>query len=163
MSRKKINIILIAVTVGVYGAIMYKYFGGGQSPLENIPLALEPDPVDIQDKVAPQEPFVLQLNDRDPFLDKTYRKRIAQERKNTTLKVPVSKAMYSAPLPWPSIEYLGFTKSNAQKNRTAILRIDGKLYRKRQGSVINDLKILQVRDDSIQLQFQKKRQYFNRQ
>jgi len=161
MSRKTLNIILIIVTFSVYGSIVYKYFGGTLSS-EIIPSLDTRFLLPKVNQVTLKDTFVLKITDRDPFLDKTYRIRHKKVDNNNALLIPSSSKIEQKNKPWPIIEYLGFTKSNTRKNKTAILRIDGKLYRKRQGVVFDDFKIVFVNNDSIEVQFYDEKRYITR-
>ena len=162
MSKKKINILLLVLTISVYGAITYKYFGGGNPIPENTNNTLPTS--ETMPKIAEdtQAVFQLKINDRDPFLDRTYSARLSQQRQVSSIPSTRSSTQSKQPKLWPDINYLGFTKSNAQNKRMAILRINGKLYRKRQGTIIEGLKITAVYNDSIQVQFNKEKRYFSR-
>lgn len=52
--------------------------------------------------------------------------------------------------PWPKLNYYGFVKKNDKKKRLALLKIDGKLIRVREKSIINlGIKIISIYKDSI--------------
>ncbi|MEP0266051.1 hypothetical protein [Dokdonia sp.] len=160
--KKKINIALIVVMVIVYGGIAYKYFGGGTSNEQTDTATYTGEQLRLPENRAEKENvFALNLSNRDPFLDKKYtaKKRASSIIGETTPRIKTNKKPMS--IHWPTITYLGFTKSNSQTRKTAVLRIDGKLYRKREGSTIDHIKVLKIVGDSIYIMFNKKeKQYF---
>jgi hypothetical protein len=160
--KKKINIALIVVIVVVYGGIAYKYFRNAAPQEQIITATPTGNELPIPENIGEQENvFILDLSNRDPFLDKKY------QLKNATSSISQKKATRSnagekmMTMHWPAITYLGFSKSNQQAKKTAILRVDGKLYRKREGSVIDHIKILKVVGDSMYVMFNnKEKKYF---
>ncbi len=148
----------------VYGGIAHKYFGNA-TPQEQIIIATPTaNEFPIPDGIGKQEEvFTLDLSNRDPFLDKKYKIKkgtssVSQKPKKGSNTAKKTKVMH-----WPAITYLGFSKSNQQTKKTAILRVDGKLYRKREGSMIDHIKILKIVGDSIHIMFNKKeKKYFHK-
>lgn len=161
MSKQTLNISLITIAVVVYGAIAYKYFGGGtKGDLQSIPLNLATNTA--PELIKKEHSFKLELTNRDPFLDKTYRRKLASQKRSTqpSSNILPKKQVF---VKWPPIQYLGYAKSSSKKDPTAILRVNGKLHRKRKGGFVNkDLKIVEIYEDSIALSLKSKKKYFNR-
>jgi len=161
--KKKINIALIIVMAIVYGGIAYKYFGNTtsyeQATITNYAEGKIRLPETIEEK---ENMFVLDLSNRDPFLDKKY----THKKRKTVIEKTSSKSnsrKKAISMHWPSITYLGFTKSNNQTKKMAVVRIDGKLYRKREGNSIDHIKIIKIENDSIYMMLDKKeKKYFYR-
>lgn len=162
--KKKVNIVLIVVIVVVYGGIAYKYFRNATPQEQMITATPTGNELLIPENIREQEKvFILNLSNRDPFLDKKHTIRSntrsipsipTKTKKLKTRKMPID-------MNWPTITYLGFSKSNNQTKRTAVLRIDGKLYRKREGGMIDKMKIIKIANDSVYIGLNKKdKRYF---
>lgn len=158
--KKKINIGLIIIIIIVYGGIGYKYFGQQKSDPKAIsPLHINDTPK-IYEIDEPEKKFTLTPSTRDPFLDKNYTNNNSITPISTeTKKLKIDRKTID--MNWPVINYLGFTKSSNQTRKTAVLKINGKLYRKREGSTIDYISIIKIEGDSICLILNKKeKKYF---
>ncbi len=101
------------------------------------------------DHTIEKDTFTLSLNDRDPFKasrKKTYQSKGRQQSKVTN-KVKNNKPIKS--LVWPRIEYYGFVKREQNKTKKAFIKVNGKVHRKREREMIDELKIVNIYGDSI--------------
>ena len=148
----------------VYGGIANKYFRNTTSPEQIIASPHTYGQLGLPENTGEEDNlFTLNFSERDPFLDKMYKTKKDESflfQETTTRLKSEEKPII---VYWPSITYLGFTKSSTQEKKTAVLRIDGKLYRKREGSEIDHMKIINVEKDSIYMMLDKKeKKYFYR-
>jgi hypothetical protein len=126
MEKKKLNMILIIAVIAIWGILIYKflvpYFSDHNTEIiETVVYEIPSVQIKTRDTIT------LNFPRRDPFLGKTIRPVV----KNTTrnIKVNKRKTNRSTPTLWPKIEYLGFVKSNSNKNPLGLIRIDGKLFK----------------------------------
>ena len=85
----------------------------------------------------------------DPFgiNEKRKKKSIVNTQPKTSLSSTAKKKILKKL--WPDITYFGFVKSNANTTRLALLKINNRVYRKREKEDINDILIKKVYNDSI--------------
>lgn len=166
MTKKKINIVLIIIVLGLWGAVGYKtitqyFFSKG--------LILSTDQTDskLNLNLINKDTFMLGHITRDPFLDKQYQMTnpiaIKQDQKVSNLNVS-PKTVVSKPkeiINWPSISYHGYIKSNGKNQELILLKIDGKLFRVRKNDMVQQLIIKEVSNDSIGVIFNQQKRFFN--
>lgn len=151
MNKKAANIILITLTSVVWSLVFYKYFiKKAESNLETGASSLV-----VNQKIdfnIEKDVFNLTLNDRDPF-------KVSKNFKRKTNHKDKTKQRFVKPVTakknWPKIEYYGFIKGNNNNTKLAILKINNKIYRKRENQEIQELKIKKAYSDSILIAFGK--------
>lgn len=148
--KKKINIILIIVVLGLWGNVAYKalsqYFFSDEDTFAATTYNSKNDFV-----ISEKDTFVLEPINRDPFLDKTL---ISNKETSVikTVRSKISKPTTVKPVdkrPFPIINYYGYIKSKQKKDELILLKINGKLKRLRVDETFEGLKIKKVFNDSI--------------
>lgn len=148
MNKKYLNSILIVLLIIIWCSVFYKYFGGKKSSSENI------DAITLvsnykQDYSIIKDTFQLKLSVRDPF---GVSRRIAKKRdpkKNSKAKPKKNLKSIKRSLLWPSITYHGFVKGENKSTRLILLKINSKLYRKREKEIVNNITLVKAYNDSL--------------
>ena len=137
--------LIIAVAL-IWGVVLYKFIApyfAKQSKALVMETPTEPSLLRIKKK----DTLNLSFPTRDPFLGKSAIKRKPKAQKKTTsVRRPSTIAK---PILWPKIKYLGFVKSSNSKNRLALVRIDGKLYRVKKNESVAGLKIKNISGEEL--------------
>jgi len=143
VNKNYLNSALIVLLVVIWGGIIYKYFG--------TPKAVEQKQLVVSSNASSnytiaKDTFKLTLNARDPFKTSKHRKTPATSTKpKKTTKKTTKKKM----LVWPKIQYFGFVKSATNKTKLVLIKVNGKLHRKREKDNIETLTIVKAYSDSI--------------
>ncbi|WP_269234874.1 hypothetical protein [Flavobacterium flavigenum] len=157
MAKKKINIILILLVLGLWGTVGYRalYRQFADSEITN---SIQDQKYNVAIKQINKDTFKLEKINRDPFLNKEFQNTaiIAVSKKtishNTVKKVmvqPVPKKQ--ANISWPSLQYYGYLKSKDKE--LVLLKIDSKLYKLKLNETQNGLTIRKKYKDSIEVTF----------
>lgn len=156
MAKKKINIILILIVLGLWGTVGYRtisrYFG-----VDNGIINPEIQNREISLKKINKDTFELEKVARDPFLNKQF-----TEKKIVTAPIayhlPIKKTVKPLPLPkiksdinWPQLKYFGYLKSNNLE--LVLLKIDSKLHKLKLNDEVNGLIVKKKFKDSIEVVF----------
>lgn len=155
MAKKKINIILVIVVLGLWGTVGFRtinrYFGN-----DGINLNSEVQNREISLKKINKDTFELKKIGRDPFLNKQF---IEKPVAAVSYHVPIRKV--AKPLPtvpklnfdtaWPQLQYYGYLKSNNLE--LMLLKIDSKLYKLKLNDEVDGLIIKKKFKDSIEVVF----------
>ncbi|MDR6764528.1 hypothetical protein J2Y38_004761 [Flavobacterium sp. 2755] len=155
MAKKKINIILIIVVLGLWGTVGFKtinrYFGDS-----SIIANTETHSKNVSLKKIDKDTFELEKINRDPFLNKEYRDNPVP--KPVTYHHPIKKAppVIKIPKPvvninWPALKYYGYLKSKDQE--LVLLKIDSKLHKLKLNDPVNGLVVRKKYKDSIEVFF----------
>lgn len=155
MAKKKINIILIIVVLGLWGTVGFKtinrYFG------DNTVLAnAEIQSKNVSLKRIDKDTFALEKINRDPFLNKQFQEQTAPV-KLVSYHTPIKKAPAIVPkqpianVNWPTLKYFGYLKSKDQE--LVLLRIDSKLHKLKLNDPVDGLVVKRKFKDSIEVIF----------
>ncbi|WP_452602783.1 hypothetical protein [Pontimicrobium sp. MEBiC06410] len=152
MDKKYLNGILIIFLIVIWGSVVYKYFVKESIVLQENTINISNSTIDY---AIAKDTFTLKLTSRDPF--KASKRRIVKNNKQTsTYTIAVNKNKSAKKLIWPNIEYYGFVKSTQNETKMVLVKINGKLYRKREKETIDDgLKIIKAQSNSIVIAFNK--------
>ncbi len=156
--KKKINILLAAVVLGLWGTVMYKYVNRFFYSENTLTLTEKNLDLNLPDKIQ-KDTFELKPLGNDPFLNKSYMKPLV---KKTTLTgyVPKTKVK-SQPIksktvaPFPTVKYFGFIKSSERKEELILLKINNTLHKTRLNGNCDGVTVKKIYKDSIQIIFDK--------
>jgi len=148
MTKKNLNIILIVGVALIWGLLIYKFLGNSfvsQDDQQNYAATIyEELPVSIQ-----KDTFDLKEYTRDPFLGRV--NNVAKSnfvRNNSSVKV--NKFKKAATLQWPKLQYMGFIKETTAKEPLLLLKVNGRLIRKKISfEFFEGMKILEFYPDSL--------------
>jgi len=137
----------------IWGSVIKKHFGG-----ENSGPNLATEVMPMQDynynRAVVSDTFKLRLAKRDPF--QTSRRRYATTKnttKNTGGIKKTNRPKTNKTLVWPQITYHGFVKSDRNNTKLVIVKINNKLFRKRENERVENVKILKAYNDSLKVSF----------
>ena len=165
MTKKKINIGLILVVLGLWGAVGYRFIKNNY-PQHDIAGVNHRSNKISQKLIVERDTFLLEPLVRDPFLDRKNmdensaksinpQRSFSKVKTNKTPKAPkVIVNKY-----WPDIQYYGYIKSN-QNNEVVLIKIDGQLLRMHKNEKKNDLVIKDIYKDSVAILFNKEKRTF---
>lgn len=156
MTKKKINIILILVVLGLWGTVGYKalnrQFTGNEMILEK---QNQTDNANINQ--INKDTFELEKINRDPFLNKQFQTAAAVPETVVSYYKPAIKAAAPAVpkidsnISWPVLSFYGYLKTKDQE--LVLLKVDSKLCRLKLNDPINGLVVKKKYKDSIQVLF----------
>lgn len=159
--KKKVNIVLLLVVIGLWGTVVYRYvkrfFYQSNDVLNQTSIANRKI-----NKIVAKDSFELPTITRDPFLNKNtvvkttlVHKQVLKNRQPIT-KPSVPKQMAKNAQPMPSIKYYGYIKSTGAVGELFLLRVNGKLLKIKLNQEIENLKVTQLKNDSIKIVYNKK-------
>lgn len=144
MNKKLLNTILSVLLLFIWGGVFYKYFIKKSAPqVDNVVSHIALD--GIMNNNQTKDSFKLALVNKDPF---RLSKFSISKKKTSPLK-KLRKPKIIKPLRWPKISYYGFVKRNNARTKLALVKVNGKLYRKREKEYINKLRLVKATGDSI--------------
>ncbi|AXB56849.1 hypothetical protein [Flavobacterium fluviale] len=159
MAKKKINIILILVVLGLWGTVGYRaiknYFGNNDGAVNT-----EIGNHNVSLKKINKDTFDLKKVGRDPFLNKQFEEKQVSSAVLVSYH-PIKKIVTpSIPKPssninWPQLKYFGYLKSNNQE--LVLLKIDSKLHKLKLNDEVNGLVVKKKYKDSIEVFFNSQR------
>jgi len=154
MSKKHLNIVLLIGVAFIWGLLIYKALGNSfvsEAEQQNYVVAMNEElPISIQ-----KDTFELKLYSRDPFIGniKNTRKFVLKTKKGSAIK----KVKPVVVMQWPQLQYLGFVKEEKAKEPLLLLKVNGKLIRKKSSfEFYEGMKILGFYKDSIIIGLNKK-------
>ncbi len=151
--KKKIIYILLPIVILVWGFVFYQLYGYFFS---------KPDYTKTEEKTIinideiKKDTFSIVADYRDPFLSNNMVQTginlvvnktngSSKTKKNTSLTV----------LKWPLIQFKGMIKNNNSEKRVAIVIVDGKEQIVKEGTTLNELKVIKIEKETITVSFQK--------
>jgi len=154
MKNKKLIYILFPAVIIVWGLVIFRIINyTGKSDDYIIPAK---SVMHEFNQKALVDSFTIMANYPDPFKRSvspaTESKQI--DDKKTNIANPVNRNRNIKRIRWPEIQYGGIVRNNEQNEMIAILNIDNKNCLLMAGDVKFDVKIVQIYNDSITLEFQ---------
>lgn len=151
MKKKHLNIILTIFLIIIWSSVIYKYFGGKKASVKNVESISAANYK--QDYIMAKDTFSLKLIDRDPFgVSGRVIKRVESTKPINSPKSIVKPAVKKS-IVWPTIIYHGFVKGESNDTRMILLKIDNRLYRKREKETVNDITLVKAYNDSLTVLF----------
>lgn len=157
MAKKKINIILILVVLGLWGTVgyrsLYRQFSGDEILLEK-----QNQTKNITISQINKDTFELEKINRDPFLNKQFqnavviRKHVSGFSSVKKIIPPVNKKVVSN-IDWPTLVYYGYIASKERNEDLILLKIDSKLHKLKLNNPVNGLIVKKKYKDSIEVFF----------
>ncbi len=148
MKKKYLNSVLIVLLLIIWGSVFYKYFGNKKSSLKNVE-ALDFTSNYKQNYMVAKDTFTLELIERDPFGASVSIQKINQPKKSVRKPKSVTKPAVKKNIVWPTITYHGFVKGESNTTRLILLKINNRLYRKREKEIVNDITLVKAYNDSL--------------
>lgn len=161
-AKKKVNIVLIILVLGVWSTVAYKtvseYFFSKEVVANKTQLNDELNLNQIN-----KDAFNLEKVARDPFLNKQNQTAAFFSKKDysSTVKVKIkTNPVVVKPkenINWPLISYHGYIKSKVKNDELILVKIDKRLYKLRKGDQIERITLKNIYNDSIELNFKKEK------
>jgi hypothetical protein len=160
MKSKKFTYLLLVCVAGLWGLIFYRIFNS-MSDKELPVLPSSPKKMAYFKMVNHEEDQVdLKLDYRNPFSASSV-EFITDVPKTTSMPkaiVPINMHI-KVPVKWNSILYTGYINNPTNKQKVAMLTLDGKEFMLTEGQQSNGVKLLKYAKDSIKLQYQNETRY----
>lgn len=147
MNKKHLNITLIILLVIIWSSVFYKYFGGEKAFEENLYLN-NVGSSNAKEYGIPKDTFQLKLISKDPFGVNRI-KRHSISKPSTKKIVKEVKPVLDKKLVWPTISYHGFVRSENNTTRLILLKIDNRVYRKREKETVKEITLVTAYKDSL--------------
>lgn len=172
MQKKKLNILLIIVVLGLWGTVIYKSLGNYFTSNTAIN-STNKRQTNFNIKNIKKDTFPLEQLKRDPFLDHNTVTPASKEialietqsiPKPVRITTPPIKKEVPQPVifNWPNINYYGYIKSWNKDNQLILIKIDGKLFKVRKNETVNEILISNTFKDSVEVVYQKRKKIFHR-
>lgn len=161
MTIKKIYYVGIRVLVVViYAALLVKIFGVFKTDQNDNLQETHEKPSNIASEVYKKKAYQLDIKNDNPFLESTKQaKKVVENIDQVKTKRKLAKSKTTL---WPSIAYYGFVKSNDSKNKRVVVKINSKIYKKREHDKVSDILILKAYKDSLKVKFNNEIKTFRR-
>lgn len=159
--KKRINIVLIMVVLGLWGTVGYKainnYFFSEKLAIKTINFNSVLNAAQIN-----KDTFHMESVMRDPFLNKQERvhnpvsvtrmshSRPSKIKKNIAAPIVKSRQEY---INWPSISYYGYIKSKVNNEELILVKINEMMYKLRINEQVEGVTLMKVYKDSIEFNF----------
>ncbi|MDW8850096.1 hypothetical protein SD960_08345 [Flavobacterium sp. MMLR14_040] len=156
MAKKKINIILILVVLGLWGTVGYRainhQFTGNETILEK-----QNQLGNITMNQINKDTFELEKINRDAFLNKEFQTALQAPKVIVSHYKPIKKVVIpivsktNSNINWPALTYYGYVKTKDQE--LVLLKINSKICRLKLNELMNGLIVKKKNKDSIQVWF----------
>ena len=149
----------------IWGGVLYKYFGKqidtDSSFINNI---VESDYNSDYLLIKDKDTFLFQITNQNPFKTSVKKKPLEIIKKSKiSSRTTIVKNNSKKNIVWPSITYHGFVKGERKTTRLILLKIDNRLYKKREREVLHDIKLVKAYDDSLAVLFKNQRKTIKKQ
>lgn len=168
MSRKKINIVLILIVLGLWGTVIYRSLNHYLFPDQNIVTQAETN-THFNYKQIKKDTFELLPLAHDPFLNNRLSSsspsngntftRNASPKPSGLKKPAIIREKVPVILYWPEINYYGYIKSSLKTEEMILIKVDNKLYKARKKDNVGGVVIKRIFKDSIELSFKKENKF----
>lgn len=168
MSKKKINIVLILIVLGLWGTVIYRSLNHYFFPDQNIVTQAETNSR-FNYKQIKKDSFELLPLAHDPFLKNSLNSpspsnsnsfpRNASPKSSGPKKPAVIREKVPVVLYWPEINYYGYIKSSLKTEEMILIKVDNKLYKARKKDNVGGVVIKRIFKDSIEMSFKKENKF----
>ena len=159
--KKKINIVLIVVVLGLWGTVGYRvlnqYFLSEKGVVKTMELNKE-----LNSTLINKDTFRLENGMRDPFLNKQSQNSvpvaIISNAKTSNIKhitAPIIKS--NQYINWPAISYHGYIQSKANNEELILVKINEKMHKLKINEEVEGVTLKKVYKDSIEFIFNKEK------
>lgn len=145
---------LIVLLIIIWGSLFYKYFGGEKHSERRLEVANSMLDYNYNYTIA-KDTFQLKLTGRDPFGISSKIKREPKAKAPITKPVKKTKPIVKKNIVWPTITYHGFVKGQHKTTRLILVKINNKLYRKREQETVDEITLTKAYNDSLIVSFNK--------
>lgn len=157
MKNKKLVYILLPLALIVWGLVIYRIITFTNQD-EDLSFQNSFQQVKLVDSTL-VDTFTITANYKDPF------KRtlaVSSNKKNEKQNQKVNKRGTQRNrsvrrIRWPDIQYGGIIENNQQNEIIAIIKIDEKSYLLKKGDENQDVKVLEIYNDSIRLEYKEEK------
>lgn len=164
MQKKRINIILLLVVLGLWGTVAYKTITQFFFP-KQVTVIQEQFNANPSIGEHKKDTFNLTLINRDPFLNKqnnnkplAVQRNIVEKNLNVRPKVKTPIIIKEKPvIIWPVISYYGYIKSKIKADELIMVKVDSRLYKIRKNDEVDNVIIKKIYKDSIEVIFNKEK------
>lgn len=162
---KYLNILLIIILIIILGSIINKIIPGKTSHIPDSIYQIDErfSLNNTLEKSKSSDSFNIKIASRDPFLGKTTSNYSSINNINSqSSKVGKKRNKLISKITWPSLIYLGYVESTGN-SKTALIRLDKELVRKKTTDTFRGVKLLTIYKDSILVNFKgRDEKYFYR-
>jgi len=157
--KKKTIYILMPIVILVWGFVFYQLYGYFFSTPS---YANTEEKTIINIDEIKKDTFSIVANYRDPFLSQKKIQTVNHTVASKTNRPTTKKNTPLTVLKWPSIQYKGMIKNNNSERRVAIVNIDDKERIVKEGTTLNELKVVKIEKETITVSFQDEQKKINK-
>ncbi len=159
--KKKINIVLIIVVLGLWGTVGYRtvnqYFFSKKLIIKTMDLNKELNANQIN-----KDTFQMENSIRDPFLNKQDQSMVPSTKKIYSKSLNIKKNVAQTFKPkefinWPSISYHGYIQSKVNNEELILVKINEKMHKLKINEEVEGVTLKKVYKDSIEFVFNKEK------
>jgi len=140
MKNKKLQYLLLSLTILIWGFILYKVFFRKEDEIVG---NMKINSTHVINSEQETKPVALLLNYTDPFL-KTNDRPSDKNRAKITNQTPISNQ-----ISWPRIEYTGMVQNKITNKVRANIAINGTNYIMQEDEEIAEITLVKIHADSI--------------
>lgn len=144
MKKNNKTYLLLAVVLGVWGVIAFKFFG--TAPATHEIAAVTSDQIFVPKQIKERETFAIAVNYRDPFLGTVQ----APKRK---AKKSTAKAVKKKVVPTKSIKYTGFITDKSTQQKIFFVTVDGQQQMMSVNDTFQEVKLVRGTKSSIRVTY----------
>lgn len=160
MPKKSLNVILILVVLGLWGAIAYKSLSRFFPAKQNFSTETDFNSSGFNVKKIEKDTFDLRPLVNDPFFGRSFSQPIVAKTRSVyyvskSLAKPKPEVKPKVMVPFPVVKYFGFIKSKDKKEEMILIKVDNTLHKTRLNANCDGVLIKKVYKDSLQVVFGK--------
>lgn len=156
--KKKVNVLLAAVVLGLWGTVMYRYVNRFFYSEEVAAFRETSLSANLPDTMK-KDTFELRPLSNDPFLHRRVAPKAVRTRTIASYTPkPIVKPQPPKPkmiTPFPVVKYFGFIKSQDKKEELILMKINNTLHKTRLNGNCDGVTVKKIYKDSVQVVFGK--------
>lgn len=152
MNKRYVNGALVILLVVIWSSVVYKFFIKPKKQLTSNQNNNIYNNYSANYKIS-KDTFNLVLINNDPFKVSKKRPLYKKSLKPVSRQV-VQKTTNNTNVNFPTITYHGFIKGENKATRLILLKINNRLYRKREEEQVNNVTVVKAYNDSLIVSFQ---------
>lgn len=147
MKKQNKTYLLLALVIGVWGIIGFKFFSAVNPSNDQI-AQVTSDEVFIPKQIKERETFTILANYRDPFLG------TVQAPKKKMIKAKTSASKPKKVTPTKSIQYTGFITDKTSKQKIFFVSVDGRQQMMSLNDTFQNVKLIRGSKSDIRVRYE---------
>lgn len=146
MKKQNKTYVLLAVVIGVWGIIAFKFINGVSPKTQEI-VQVTSDQIFIPKQIKERDTFAILADYRDPFLGTVQAPKKVTSKKNTT------RVIKKEVVPTKSILYTGFITDKGSKQKIFFVTVEGQQQMMSINDTFQEVKLVRGTKTSIRVKY----------